>query len=59
MGKSFTGIFSISRTVEKQAKNQHSFQYPLEGYKGLGSYFEFLISKHSPVFLFFVTGFQE
>ncbi len=37
----------------------HSFRYPLYGYKCLGDYFKFLISMHSPYFLFFMTGFQE
>jgi len=43
----------------------HSFQYSLgvyrlpEGYKCLGEYFKFLISMHSPDFLFFIAVFLE
>jgi hypothetical protein len=36
--------------------SQDSVQYPLEGCKCLGGHFKFLISIHSPDFLFFMTG---
>ena len=52
-------LFPNQTNTGKRKTSQHSFQYPLEGYKCLGDYFRFLITMHSPDFLFVVTGFQE
>ena len=42
------------RTPVNGKVGRDSVQCPLEGYKCLGGHFKFLISMHSPNFLFFI-----